>query len=707
MIYIFAGRPRPPFTSIEARRLSAASSTPHTVAAIIALLVGAAIAHPALAQDSDPNAERGGRASDIIVIGTLDTDQAKTEIERTAGAVEIIPDTAFKNTPVQHIKDILGYVPGVLTQTRMGDDARVSIRGSGLSRAYGARGISLLLDGIPINTSDGLVDFFEIDPSAYRYVEVYKGANALRYGSNALGGAINLVTPTGRDASLLDARIDAGSFGYVKGQASTGGASGPLDWFATVSAQRVDGYRDHSDGHAIRGNLNVGYRIASNVETHFYVTAATTEQRIPGEVTKAQALTSPRSANPVWVAQDQQRNVDSVRVANKTTLHLDQTAIEFGAFYNWRHVDHPIYQYLDYSVDDYGGFVRAVDDRALGGLRNRLIVGANIHNGTIDTKQFINLPGAVKGDLAASMADKSKNVSLYAEDTLFVRPNLALIAGVQYLHASRHRRDRFLSDGDQSGRKSYDLWSPRFGILWDARPDVQLFANISRSAEVPSYDANIFPANLDMKAQRATTYEIGTRGRSGGIGWDISLYRSEIRNELQCLTTAPWALCSTINADRTVHQGLEAGLDATLPLSALAAGDNLALTAAYTYSDFFFDDDATYGDNRLPGVPRHYLRAEMLYRHPGGFYAGPNVEWAPGHYYADNSNSLTVDPYILLNLKAGFDAGEHWSIYVEGRNLTDKHYISTVAIAGVASSASEIFNPGTGRTVYGGVRYQW
>src|SRR3546814_2885865 len=75
----------------------------------------------------------------------------------------------------------------------MGDDARISVRGSGLSRAYGARGISLLLDGVPMNTADGLVDFFEVDPSAYRYVEVFKGGNALRFGANALGGAINLV----------------------------------------------------------------------------------------------------------------------------------------------------------------------------------------------------------------------------------------------------------------------------------------------------------------------------------------------------------------------------------------------------------------------------------------------------------------------------------------------------------------------------------
>ncbi|WP_231635846.1 TonB-dependent receptor [Novosphingobium sp. ST904] len=407
----------------------------------------------------------------------------------------------------------------------------------------------------------------------------------------------------------------------------------------------------------------------------------------------------------MWVAQDQQRNVDSVRVANRTSFHFGETTIDLGAFYNNRHVKHPIFQWLDFTVDDYGAFIRAVDDRSFDGFRNRLIVGTNIQNGTIDTEQFVNLPGAVKGALAASMADKSRNLSLYAEDSLFVTPGLALIAGVQYLHASRNRHDRFLLDGNQSGQRNHDLWSPRFGILWDAASDIQFFANVSRSAEIASYDANIFATpSTNLAAQRATTYEIGTRGRGGGIGWDVALYRAEIRNELQCLTTGPFSACSIINADRTVHQGVEAGLDADVPLS--TTGDALSFTAAYTYNDFFFDGDALYGNNRLPGVPEHYLRAEMLYKHPSGFYAGPNVEWSPRRYYADNANSLTVDRYALLNLKAGLDLGK-WSAYVEGRNLTDKQYISTVAVAGTANADDELFNPGTGRAIHAGVRVQW
>jgi len=665
-----------------------------------------AFAWPAHAQ-STPD-----RDSNIVVTGQRssltapDAAEAEADIRRTPGAVEVIPDTAFKNTPVQHIKDVLGYAPGVITQVRMGDDARISIRGSGLSRAYGIRGIAVLLDGVPMNTSDGLVDFFEVDPSAYRYVEVYRGGNALRYGANALGGAINLVTPTGRDASPLDARIDLGSFGYLKAQASTGGATGELDYFATVSTQRSEGYREHSEGDAVRANANLGYRIAPNAETRFYVTAATTNQRIPGEVTKADALANPRAANPGWIAQDQQRNVDSLRIANKTSVSLGQSALAVGAFYNWRHVKHPIFQWLDYTVDDYGAFARLEDDRSLGSMRNNLVIGASLHNGTLDTEQFVNLPGAVKGALAASMIDKSENLAVYAEDSLSVLPNLALVAGVQYLHAVRDRRDRFLSDGDQSGRRTFELWSPKFGMVFDVRPDAQVFANVSRSGEVPSYDANVIAAPVDLLPQRATTYEVGTRGRAGGIGWDLSLYRSDLRNELQCLTNpaTPWALCTIVNAPRTMHQGIEAGLDGAIPLG---AGNSLGFLAAYTLSDFHFEDDSAYGDNELPGVPRHYLRAEALFRHASGFYAGPNVEWSPASYFADNANTLEVDSFALINAKAGYEIGDGVSAYIEGRNLTGKRYISTVAIAGTATADAAIFNPGTGRAVFAGMRYSW
>ena len=175
-------------------------------------------------------------------------------------------------------------------QPKWGDDSRLSIRGSGLSRNFHLRGVQLYMDGIPINTSDGYGDFQEIDPTAYRYVEVFKGGNALRFGANSLGGAINFVMPSGYDARRFEGRIDGGSFGYLRGQASSGGVYGAADYFITGSAQRIDGYRDHSWGHSERGSGNFGYRFSPNFETRFYLNANNVRQRIPGEVTKDGAL---------------------------------------------------------------------------------------------------------------------------------------------------------------------------------------------------------------------------------------------------------------------------------------------------------------------------------------------------------------------------------------------------------------------------------
>ncbi|UPT93236.1 TonB-dependent receptor [Bradyrhizobium barranii subsp. apii] len=635
--------------------------------------------------------------------------QATAEIQRIPGGVEVVPDTQFKDGPANTIKDILGWVPGVLIQTRWGPDGRISIRGSGLSRSFGNRGINPYMDGIPINTADGLFDLFEIDPTAYRYVEVFKGANALRYGSNSLGGAINFVMPTGRDASPFEARFDAGSFGYLKTQTSSGGAYGPADYFITASAQRED---KHSRTDTERLNANFGYQFSPDAETRFYVNAGRWRAEIPGEVTKTAALSNPRAANPDFLIQDQQRNIDTVRLANKTTLRFDNTTVDFGIFGLDRHVDHPIFQYLDFTAKDYGGFVRATDDRLIGGFRNRLITGVTLQNGTIDINQYINLPGAVKGPLASSNLWKSENTSIYGDNSFFVLPNVALVAGGLFMHAVRDQRDRFLTDGDQSGRRTWDNISPRVGLLWDVDPAWQVFGNISRSAEVPTFDVNTFatPASSNVDIQTATTYEIGTRGRRPDVTWDVSLYRANIRNELQCLTVVvnPFFTnpCVQTNAGRTFHQGVEAGAGVAFLKSVFTQEDRVWFNLVYTYGDFRFHDDAIWGNNRLPGAPAHYLRAEVLYKNPNGFYAGPNVEWMPQSFFADNANTLTIDPYALLNFKVGYDTGVGWSGYIEGRNLLDKRYISSTITVGTADPTMALFNPGTGRAIYGGVRYR-
>lgn len=134
--------------------------------------------------------------------------------------------------------------------------------------------------------------------------------------------------------------------------------------------------------------------------------------------------------------------------------------------------------------------------------------------------------------------------------------------------------------------------------------------------------------------------------------------------------------------------------------------DHLDINASYTFSDFRFDDDPEWGDNTMPGVPRHYVRAEVLYRHPSGFYVGPNVEWVPQAYYVDNANSVKTESYALLGLRAGWEHGPY-SFYIDGRNLTDRRYIASVSITDRANADSALFEPGTGRAIFAGMQLRY
>ncbi len=654
---------------------------------------------------------QGGRGA----LAVMSAQQALTEINNTPGGVAIVPAAAYRNSTVANtIKDILDYVPGVFAQPKWGEDSRLSIRGSGLSRNFHLRGIQLYMDGIPMNTADGYGDFQEIDPTAYKYVEVWKGANALQFGANSLGGAINFVMPTGRDPWPNGVSADMGAFGFKRLQANAGGANGPWDGFVTAATQAADGFRDHSFGSATRVSGNVGYQFSPDAETRFYFNANEVRQRIPGGVTKQSALTNPEAAAPVNVANDWQRNIDTVRLANKTTIRLDDTKIEFGAFGVDRHLMHPIFQWLDYSYKDYGGFAKVTDDRFIGGFRNRLVAGINILNGSIDNQQFANLGGA-KGALLSSSIDRSKNTSLYVEDSFYFLPNVAAIAGTQFLYATRNRQDRILSDGDASGATEFRIWSPKAGLLWNVDPTWQVFGNISRSAEVPSFGESSFGPGIpfipftSIRPQIATTYEIGTRMKRPDYAWELTGYRANIRDELQCLYSA-FGNCNVTNADRTIHQGIEAGAGAAIFRGIFDNGpapDKLWLNLAYTFNDFRFDNDPTFGNNLLPGAPRHYLRAELLYKNPTGFYFGPNVEWVPQAYFVDSANTVNTEAYALLGLKMGFDNGGPVSAYIEGRNLFNKAYISSVSVINQATATSPLFDPGNGRAIYAGMRYRW
>ncbi len=641
------------------------------------------------------------------------TQQARTQIERTPGGVALVPESAWRDTPAATIKDMLEYTPGVFAQPKWGKDARLSVRGSGLSRYYHTRGISLYQDGVPLNKADGSSDFQWIDPAAYLYTEVYKGANALRYGASTLGGAINFVTPTGHDIDAFKGRADAGSFGWRRLQLSTGFVGGNVDGVITGSAQRQDGFREHSAGSAQHLNANLGWRLSEDIETRFYLSGLRMRQEIPGSVTRSQALQDSRRAAVKNLSDDAQQNVSGGRLANRTVLKAGETTYEFGGWMVKSSLDHPIYEYLDHRFTDYGLYSRLENTSNLAGHANRTTFGVTWSAGKVDALNFKN-NGGRKGKVEKHTDDRAENITLYGENAFDLVPGLSLITGLQYHHAER-KRDNLLDSPQPATTRRYHFLNPKLGLLWQRDEQTQVYANLSRSAEPPTFGDMQFgdAAALDrLKPQRATTFEIGTRGESGDLGWDVSLYHARLKNEYQCITDKdkPWIICdATVNLDRSIHQGLEAGLHWTFLKNLFAQGersDSLKLQLAYTFNDFKFDNDVKWGNNQMPGVPRHYLRSELMYQHPAGFEVGPNVEWVPSAYFADNANSSKTAAYALLGVRAVWERAPY-SFFLEGRNLTNRRHIASVSITDQANINSALFEPGSGRAVYAGVQMRY
>ncbi len=649
--------------------------------------------------------------------------QQRAEVLSTAGSVGFIDAEDLKGRYALTLRDVLKDQPGVFVQNRYGQEIRLSVRGSGIGRGFHLRGIELLQDGIPWNLADGSGDFYEVDPLSLRSIEVYKGGNGLQFGSSTLGGAINLVTPTARTAAAPTVlRLEGGSFSTARTSATVSGVRGDLDGLLTVTGNTSTGSRQHSRSNDLFLNANLGWRIREGVENRTWLHVSDTRQELPGSVTLASALdfpdrAAPASANPV-AGGNQQRNQANQRISNRTSFQVGTGRVDVDLFAYHKHLYHPIFQVVHQDGWTWGGDVRYTSAFDVAGLRNELVAGAGVKAGFNHAKQFLNLAGARQNDVTTANAhQKAANTEAWAEDRLYVTPTVALTAGAKLI-ADRRDLDNIAAPA-RSGDKTFYGLSPKVGVLWRPTPAVQVFADVTRSRDVPDF-TDLAQTNtagvsfVPLRQQKAWTYEVGARGEAGPVRFDVTLYRAEITGELLQFLTDPNIPAATFNAGDTVHQGVEASatLDVLRAVGRANGEQGLTLTGLWNLNDFTFDGDRQYRDNRIAGTPLHVLRFAARYTRArllglANAYLSPQVDWVPEGAWADQANTLRVPGYALFGIEAGVDLRPGLTAYVEGRNLTDESYVSDIGpVTNLALPATSktIFYPGDRRSVFAGVR---
>lgn len=654
-------------------------------------LLALALAMPAAADAADAEGDRT-----IIVTAPGETDAAEARAGKTPGGTDVVAHEDYADKSIVSLRDTLAFSPGVYLQPRFGQEVRISIRGSGLSRGYHMRGITLLQDGVPINLADDNGDFQELEPIFFDHLEVYRGANALRFGSGTLGGAINGVTPTGRTAGGVYLRGDAGSFDSYRGLVSAGVAGERVDAWGAVSADTSHGDRDHARRRSLRFHGNAGMKLSDRVTTRLYASYNNINQELPGALTFDEALTTPRKANAGSVAGDQARDIESLRLQNRTRFDFGRAKLDVGVFLNAKSLYHPIFQIVDQESVDRGGYVRL--DYARGPIEATL--GGELRVGDVNSKRFVNKAGK-RGARTFDAKQDARTATLYGE--LRVKPveTLSLIAGGIYADGMRAQHETFNSFAggavDNRGRADFDSFSPKFGLLFEPAPGVQVYGNYSRSVEFPGFiELAQLSTFVPLDAQRAWTAEVGTRGSAGIVNWDLSLYRADIKGELLQYTVGADIPASTFNAGRTRHEGVEAALE-------IAPADWLRLRQVYSYSNFRFRGDVEFGDNRLPVVPRHLYRAELRLG-TDALHIAPNLEWVPQGAYADYRNTVRTPGYALLGFTAGARVTDGIDAFLDVRNITGRKAIGDIGAVIAATDASAIYYPVERRAVAAGLR---
>ncbi|MEH6492342.1 TonB-dependent receptor family protein [Halopseudomonas sp.] len=659
--------------------------------------------------------------------------QAREQLHEVPGGTNLIDMQQVAQGRVAGVADVLAYQPGVYAQSPGNEGVKISIRGSGINRGPGAHasGNHIMLEGLPLTGSGG-TPYELLEPLWLSRAEVLRGANGFDRGSLALGGAVDYITRSGFDAPRLQLRMEAGSDGYLKRHIASGQVIDNLDYYVGVTDLHYDGQQDHAAGSGKGIVANLGLQLSPDLETRFFLRYRETEHQSPGRLTQTQIDDDPTQASAANIARDAKREQPgSTWLANKTTLRLDDVStLEMGLVYHHYPMDlmeSPYRIRVDYS--DVSATLNYRREHELFGLNSNTTVGwrTTTNLPSSDAKetayQPLNASGTVYpvGTLMRNYTHQGSDNVLHISNELELARNLWLTSGLALIYTEREVEVTWPETEQELNEGTWD-YAPRLGLRYRLDSGSELYGNLSRSVEPPHPWSMIwgsptrFPvsdqpwsnrqsAPVSLDNQTATTFEVGARGDSLIGLWDLAYYYAQVRHELLTIEIEPNIFAES-NASPTVHQGLEVGL-----ISQLWQGGDLgalALRQAYTFSDFHYRDDDTFGDNRLPGLPRHYYQGELRYQHPQGIYVGLNAQHA-SKVPVDYANSWYADAYTTFGATLGYDAPrQDWQAWLELRNLTDERYAATVT-PGYDDNGVEAarLTPGEGLGVYTGFSWSW
>ena len=628
-----------------------------------------------------------------------------------AAVSRIGPDEIQLGSEQLGLDESLDRVPGLflLNRYNFAQDVRASIRGFGARSSFGIRGIKIIVDGIPETLPDGQGSVDGIDIGSAEQISVIRGPASSLYG-NASGGVILVESERGPEEPFTELRSTGGEYGLRKHQLKFGGQASAVNYMVNLSDTRIGGYRDHSE--AENRQLNARLEAAISQDTTWVASLHHTDQPIandPGGI-NADSVAADRTA-----ARDQNIQYDAGEALEQTRLGLTlRTRLADGHSVQARvhNVSRDFSNRLpikgggavSFDRDYRGAGIHYIREGSLAGRSNRLLVGLDYDVQDDDRSRFDNLEG-VLGERTLEQNEKVTSLGVFLQNEWQVTERAEVILGVRYDEVTFDVTDRFLSNGDDSGKVTLDHVSPRLATSIAVTENVRFFANISSAFETPTTTEFANPSgggfNQALKPQESTNYEIGLKALSGRHRYEASVFTIDVKDELiqYQLDDQPGR-----NFYENVGQSTRNGLELAY---AGKIGRGAEFSAAWTWSDFRFErfsnvDGDRFDGNRIPGIPQHFLHLELSWFADNGFYVIWDANLA-GSLFADNANEDKVDSYQVTNLRLGRDwLYDGWEVspFLGVNNLLDEEYNSNIRIN---AFGKRYYEPAPERNFYAGI----
>ena len=539
-------------------------------------------------------------------------------------AVSVVNRAQIEESDESAILPILnGRVPGLFVTERgvtgfgvaQGSAGQISIRGIG---GNPTTGVLILIDGHP--------QFMGIMghplPDSYvasdvERVEVIRGPASILYGSNAMGGVINIITRKQTQEGVHgNARLSYGSYNTQKYMGSVGFKKDKFSAFLSVNHDQTDGHREHSDFKINNGYAKLGY----NFNEHFY---ATTDFSL--------ARYNAADPGPDTLNAKPGERIDILRGYGAFTLQneFEKASGAIKLFYNFG--EHDITDGFHSTDHNYGLNLYESFHLFEG---NSITVGVDYTNygGLAENTKAMHGQGIVFADTTVS------ELGTYAFMQHTFAEKLTMNAGLRYQNHSVY--------GNQ--------WIPSAGFAYNVGKLTTLKGTISKGFRSPTM-RELFMWNHNPKLDPETiiSYEMGVSKTffKNKMSGELTLYAVNGDN---LIINVP--MQGLLNSGEVHNKGVEIAINAE-------PTDNLKLNATYSYINM---------ENPVFATPEHHLFFNANYRIKklqlmASIQQISNLD-------NDPTPKVNLESYTLLNAKVTYNLTKNFKLFVSGENLLGTNY---------------------------------